>query len=389
MNRMHSALSIAFLYNFAVSMVVLLIPLFVDDLGISPVILGLIVALPSALEMTLRLPAGRVADRVGERKILLGTGAGLALAGPLFSTLNVGLIAVGQPLTGVARAAYWPSAISYVTKIPGGRMGRKMGLFHSLVSLGGVMGPLLGGFLIAYLGYRGAFLAFTVISLSYLIAIWQMPSPPRHPAAEDRPSEPLLSTVRRIAGSRPVILAFLAGLGASTPLTLNSSFMPVYLRQVGLGDEMVGMLTSLHAVFLMVGHITFAQVFDLLTRQSAWIIGMAGIGVTVILIPLFSSALPLAAALGFLGLVKSPLQILPGVIMSESTREDERAMALAVSGMSWGLNLAVTPPLLGAIAQLVSVEAAFYAAGVPVLLLAFLVRPLFRWSYAETSRRSP
>lgn len=385
MNRVGPVLPVAFLYNFGVSMIMTLIPLFMDDLGLSPLLLGMMVSLPAALELALRLPSGLLADRLGEKKILMGTAVSLAAAGPLYVGMNLGLTAVAQPLTGTARSAFWPTAISYVTKIPGGQMGRKMGLFHTMVSLGGALGPLLAGLSIAYLGYRGAFMAFTLISWSYLVTVWRLPShPPR--VSRERSQERLLSSVGRIARSRPVILAFLCGYAAALPLALNSSFVPVYFRQVGLGPGMIGNLISLHAVFLLVGNLIFARVFDLMPRQWAWFIGMMGISLFTVAIPLFEGAIALGACLAFLGLSKSPLVILPGVIMSESTRPEERALALAVSGMSWAVSLTINPPLLGLIAQIFSVRTAFWAAALPILVLALSVRPLFRWGYSGLSR---
>jgi len=149
------------------------------------------------------IPAGVIADRGDRVKLLQASGVAMAVGTALMGALvAAGLGGVGPALmltfvTGCARALHQTARQGYAHDIAGGG-----GVVHALAlvaltaRLGGLLGSLLTGFLIA--GY-GSATAFLVVAAGYLVsAVAMLPARP-----SDRPIE---------AGSRSMgedVLGFL------------------------------------------------------------------------------------------------------------------------------------------------------------------------------------
>jgi MFS family permease len=107
------------------------------------------------------IPAGRMADRVGKRWVVMA-GMVLAAAGmwlvPATSRLE-GLLAAGV-LLGLSYALTFPAWLALVTEMaPPARLGLAVGASETAQGLGLVVGPLLGGFLWDAAGPHAPFVA--------------------------------------------------------------------------------------------------------------------------------------------------------------------------------------------------------------------------------------
>jgi hypothetical protein len=80
---------------------------------------------------------------------------------------------------------------------------------------------------------------------------------------------------------------------------------------------------------------------------------------------------PLLAVAGALGDGADRVRI-PGIhtIAAEATAGDDRSLSVALIAVAWGLGNLVSPPLLGLIANRVSLSAAFVLTGSLTLLAA-------------------
>ena len=115
--------------------------------------------------------AGRLGDVLGRRPILLG---GILLftlgsvAGILAPTLWV-LVAL-RGLQGIGAAAMMALTVAAVSDvIPKDRTGAAMGWLGTVSAVGTALGPIIGGLLISWLGWRGLFGA---MALAGILALW-------------------------------------------------------------------------------------------------------------------------------------------------------------------------------------------------------------------------
>jgi DHA2 family multidrug resistance protein-like MFS transporter len=120
----------------------------------------------------LLITMGTLGDRIGRRRLLLMGAAGFALASLLaaFSTSAEMLIA-SRALLGIAGATIAPSTLSLIRNLfenPGQRT-FAIGVWITAYSLGGALGPLLGGVLLEFFWWGSVFLLAIPVMVLLLI----------------------------------------------------------------------------------------------------------------------------------------------------------------------------------------------------------------------------
>jgi EmrB/QacA subfamily drug resistance transporter len=129
--------------------------------------LGLVVAMPVA---------GRVSDQLGRKRVFVGS-AVLFTASSFACGLvgNVGLLVALRVVQAIGGGAFMPSATGIVSDAFGAGRDRAIGLFSSIFPIGALVGPVIGGVIIAGWSWRGVFLVnvpigvvFTVLAVRYL-----------------------------------------------------------------------------------------------------------------------------------------------------------------------------------------------------------------------------
>jgi EmrB/QacA subfamily drug resistance transporter len=135
------------------------------------VVLGYLVCVTGLL-----LPAGRLADILGRKEVFL---------------VGFVLFAAGAALCGVAPALHWligarllqgiggalvqaNSGALIAQAFPTGERGRALGLNGAAISLGLITGPVVGGLITAYAGWRWAFYVIVLISAVAAPAGWRL-----------------------------------------------------------------------------------------------------------------------------------------------------------------------------------------------------------------------
>lgn len=136
-------------------------------LGMSGVQVGIIMA-SATLVMTLLLrPAGRIADRVPRRMLVICSGTVVPLLYMLLPVAADFAQMLGVTLGIGAFSALSQPATSALLAEEGQRlgMGTSIGTFHAFLNLGFVAGPLLGSLLQSSAGLQGVFITIGLIGL--------------------------------------------------------------------------------------------------------------------------------------------------------------------------------------------------------------------------------
>ncbi|MBI4951538.1 MAG: MFS transporter [Myxococcales bacterium] len=201
------------------------------DAGVGAILGGLVGASFFVTELLGAPFAGRVADTVGQRRVLrrgpvFGAASGLvALGGTLGSTCPVGLLAAllvaARTLEGASAACAVPTTLTLLSRATEGNAARRtrvMGLFEvtSLVAM-------IAGFALAGLSWRAAgtvaFLALPALYAAAWLAVGSSAREPRPvaPSAQSGVADPhlptVLATLRALArdrGSLPFAVAWLS-----------------------------------------------------------------------------------------------------------------------------------------------------------------------------------
>lgn len=179
------------------------------DLGLADWQIGMISGLAFALFYTLLgIPLARIADRgnrVGMIAISLMVWSGFtALCGIARNFTELLLARVG---VGVGEAGCTPAAHSLITDyVPREKRGWALSLYSLGVPLGSLAGLVLGGVLLASLGWRAAFLAAGLPGMALAVIVWFALDEPRRKsgarAIVPPPQLPLREVMRTLKGLR-------------------------------------------------------------------------------------------------------------------------------------------------------------------------------------------
>jgi len=138
-----------------------------SKLGMSGVQVGIIMASATLIMTLLLRPAGRIADRVPRRLLVICGGTVVPLLYMLLPVAADFMQMLGVTLGIGAFSALSQPATSALLAEEGQRlgMGTSIGTFHAFLNLGFVAGPLVGSLLQSSAGLQGVFIAIGLIGL--------------------------------------------------------------------------------------------------------------------------------------------------------------------------------------------------------------------------------
>lgn len=136
-----------------------LVPLFVvEALGSTPVVTGYGLLASAAVQAVLLLPAGKVADTRGRKPALI-LGTGITVLGMVFLAMSSSEVAflLAMAVLGAGSAFLGSAPAAVVGDITGGRRsGTVVAAYQMTSDFGGIVGPLLAGFIVDQTGSYGA-----------------------------------------------------------------------------------------------------------------------------------------------------------------------------------------------------------------------------------------
>ncbi len=295
-----------------------LLPLIAADLNLSYAEVGLVKALYSGASAVLQLPAGLLAERVGEYMLLVGGNAwGAAGLLGMAAATSFPILLVLAILAGLGGNFQHPCASAMVARaFEGGRRGTAIGTLNFAGDLGKMAAPALVGMVALPFGWRAALIALGAFGLVFslvvgLLKTWVNPPPQTQPAPVAAAAPAPRPASGAPAASAPMTTA-------AAPQRLIGGVPPAYwlLSLVGLMD---GSTRAAGLTFL-----PFA-----LDRQ-----GFDGVGIGVVFGVLFVGGALGKLVCGPLGDRFGPFAI---IVLTESTT------ALALMGLVWGPSMAVLP----------------------------------------------
>jgi MFS family permease len=341
------------------------VPLFAVALGLAPVWVGVLVALPNALPVVLAMPAGRWVDRGGAGRWLAVGTAGMASA-PLLLVLAPAAtsLAVAQLLIGVFQLFAALASQSFVADLANGRsLERNYASYATLLSAGRLVGPLLAGVAIDARGFPAAFQVAAAVSLLTFALAWTIRRSVGGPGAARATGSPVLGA-RAALGNVGVQLAVLSSSGVFVAISVRQAFLPVALQDLGYPATTIGALISFGALAAVLVRPLMPLVSRLLGGPArTLVVAMAAVAVAVGALGLVTSVVAFAllgALAGFGTGVGLPLSI-----VTVASHVDPRHRGTAL-GLRLSLNRAAQlamPVAIGAVIGVAGFGVGFGLAG--------------------------
>jgi MFS family permease len=253
-------------------------PLYLQQLGASPVMIGGILG-GVGVAMTLSyLPAGYISDRFGRRPLLwLAWLMGLSATWLMALSRTLPAFVAGVILYGATAFVVVPLN-SYITAARGKwTVGRAITAISASFSLGAILGPLIGGWIGEQMGLQRTFLVAAVIFIfSTLLIFFLRPQPvePPHPDANGRGLRGLFLNTRYI---RYLIIVFIVMFCIYLPQPLSQNFLQ---NQRSLNLAQIGQLISARYLGVVVLNLILGQ----MNAQVGFLLSQIGMSLFTLLI---------------------------------------------------------------------------------------------------------
>lgn len=366
------------------------VPLFAVALGLAPLWVGVLVALPNVLPVVLAMRAGTWIDAGGAGRWLLTGAVGMATA-PLLLALvpAVPTLAATQLVLGVFQLFKALASQSYVADLSaGGSLERNYATYATLLSAGRLVGPVVAGLAIDGVGFRGAFALATGVLLVTAAMTWALRRGVGTRGGQHMAGATVASQVvgggsrlgvgppepygaRQALANVGVQMAVLSSAGVFVAISVRQAFLPVVLQELGYPATTIGGLISLGALAAVLVRPAMPWVSRTLGGPArTLVVAMAAVAVAVGWLGMVSSVVAFAllgVVAGFGTGVGLPLSI---VTVASHVEARHRGAAL---GLRLSLNRAAQlamPVLIGGVIGWLGFAVGFGAAGVMLALLA-------------------
>jgi len=365
-------------WNFGLGMTWLTVPLYAHWQGLSNAQIGALFALPVFAQAPLNLIGGAYSDRIGGRRIMLGSCWVIVGAG-LWFMLAEGfwMLMAGQVALIVSRAAFWPATWAMASELPGER-GLQLGRLNAVTNFGQILGTVLGGFALAAAGFQTTFAVLAVVGVLSLFA--GLATPARSAKGAGVAHHPLAGYLPLLR-KRIIVYTMLCAYLSALPFSLTMSFYPLLLTEFGHGEGASGVLLSLRAVGSIFASLLAAR-FVRSGPQTLWPVncGLA-VAAAVGLVPTVNHAAPIAFWMLVVGAATAAMTLYFQITISEASTSAERGSALALGGLGWSVSHLSTPLLMGFLADRYGLVAGFYVLGAFALACALVIALTRRWAF--------
>ena len=143
------------------------------DLGAGPLMIGVLIASYSIFQLGFALIVGRISDRYGSRRPMLGGSVAFG-AGLLIPALSPTLPAlfISAPLIGIGFVFFNVAAQNLAGTLgTAAERTRNFSLLSLGYSSGHMIGPVMAGFIIDRMGFASAYVAFAVLTLGPVLTL--------------------------------------------------------------------------------------------------------------------------------------------------------------------------------------------------------------------------
>jgi MFS family permease len=351
-----------------------LLPGWEESLHLSKAQSGIVVGAYSAAVLLTSVPAGRLADRIGPRRVTIAATLLFAATAPLHAYVGSFAELVGLRFTaGVFSAVSWSAALAWALgSVPPERRGRTAGHINIGLPIGAIAGPLFGGPVVQALGKPLALglLGGIVLALAAFAALEPEVKAPAHETI------PLRDSVRTVARDSWLLTANVALIVLAIAGTTMQTLGSLQLSSDGLSQGGIGIAFTAVAVAGAATTLYIARIADRIDRLALVSAG------TLALAPAVGAlALPLGTAVFIAAMVSVGIAQAVGFTAAYPLAADgaERAgvgqgVAMGLLSVSWGIGALVGPVLTGTVAELANDATAFLLAAALALAAALGVR---------------
>ncbi|MEU0145843.1 MFS transporter [Streptomyces sp. NPDC006288] len=366
-------------------------------------LIGLCSLVPLVL---LGLYSGAVADTVDRRKLGLFSAGGsfllsVGLAVVTFAGVeNVGLLYAVVALQAVCFALNSPARSSMIARLlPAGQLPAANALNAMTSTTGGLAGPMLGGLIVGWWGYRAAYTVDAVTFTASLYAMWRLPSmlPGRGEKGEQGEEKGEKGTARRASvldglrflGTRPNLrMTFFSDLSAMVLAHPRALFPVIAVVWFGGDAKTTGLLVAAPALGALLGSVFSGWLSRVRRHGLAVLIAVSCWGAAIAAFGLTRQLWPGLVLLALAGCADSISMVFRNTMLQAAVPDEMRGRLQGVFIVVVAGGPRLGDLVAGSVADLTSPAVAVTGGGIACVLVVCLLG--LRWrGFARYDARDP
>lgn len=349
----------------------LVLPFAAEEFSIPLSMVGLLGSLLSFSGIILALPAGAAAARFGAVRLLsfavlcysigfllLGTAGGIAA---IFAAFILGSIAFG---------IFHPIAFSAVAKeSSSSQLGRNMGIFAATGDIGRIAFAAAVTFIIGLTSWRFTSFLYGIAALFLFLFcfIYALRRNDGNKGTASKGKKKLdYSILKKKAFGLSNVASFLDSF-ANASLFI---FIPFLLTFRGIDAAFIGVFTSVFFVGNLLGKVIMGRLTDRVKEEYLFIGCECCIFIALIILALSPSAVIISILALILGFFTKGTVPIVSTMIAQSVGETEYEAAYSVNSLSTSIANTLAPLFFGLLADILGVQAIFFACGIAALLAA-------------------
>lgn len=346
------------------------LPLYLEDLGASKQQIGIVMGGFAIGLLAFRPMLGRLADQRG-RKIILLIGAIVAIIAPCgyLAFKSMAMLMAVRIFHGISIAAFTTGYSALVADLaPVESRGEIIGYMSLTAPVGLAIGPILGGYLQAGVGYPTLFLVASELAFVSLLGTLQVVNPPLQ---KPLPKENNNSNFWHLLGSPrvrvPALVMLLVGLAGGTVHT----FIGLFIKSTGV-DLNAGLFFTAAAIASFSVRLFTGKASDRIGRGLFITCSIIAYTVSMVLLWQANSAIAFLIAACLEGGGGGTLISMITTMMADRSFPQERGRIFSICVAGFDLGIAIAAPVFGSIAEQIGYRNMF-GFSASLTFLAFLV----------------
>jgi len=350
------------------------LPLYIEDVGATKQQIGIVMGCFAIGLLLFRSLVGRLADQ-HSRKIVLLIGMGVVASAPLgyLMVQSIPLLMVIRAFHGISIAAFTTGYSALVADIaPAQKRGEVIGYMSLVNPIGMAVGPALGGFLQAGVGYTALFLLSSGLGFIGLLCTSQIINPPTY---SDKQRDATSNQFWRLLTSPRIRILALVLLMIGLAFGALSTFAPLFIKSSGV-DLNPGLFYTAAAIASFSVRLITGRASDRYGRGLFVTVSLILYTLAMLMLWTANSAVTFLLAATIEGAGAGILIPMIAAMLADRSLPQERGRLFGLSMIGFDVGIAIAGPVLGSVAEQVGYRNIFgFASGLTFLaIIIFLTQ---------------
>jgi MFS family permease len=375
------------------------LPLYAAYLGAGPKGIGFAAAVSPLAGIIFSVPAGALADRYGNRRVLLLSSA-IFFTAPLLYLMvsSVAGLAVVRFYHGLATAAFIPVAMAAISRMHDENRGEALGMFSSATLLGRFFAPMAGGAILGLLamknpavGFKSVYAVCAAFGLITLLIVSRLPKDAGGQADGQRVGHGsarvggVLKTLLELVSHGGILITALVEAAVLFAYGAFETFLPLYAIKLGMGAYEIGAILSSQIISVALTKPLMGKFSDKYGRTGQI---NAGLLLCAVSVGFISRADGFFACLGLsvlFGLSVSVVTSATSARIADLSRKEQLGSSMGMFASVMDMGHSTGPLVAGMIAAYLGLEKVFMISA-SVLISAFVVFGIYTLGFNKESR---